>query len=179
MKYSIEIWMDIPNYEGYYQVSSFGRVKSIERHRKGKNNSLVPVKERIIEFSVDKDGYYKCVLSKDTKKSTLRVSRIVAIAFILNPNNYLQVNHINGIRDDNCVDNLEWCNEMQNKKHRKAILQSYKYGENHPLSKLRKHDILNIRSIYKKGVPQKEIASAFGISQSQVSNIITEFHWKN
>ena len=110
----MENWKDIEGYEGLYQVSNMGRVKSLERFRKGKHNSLVFVNEKILKSRKDGGGYLRVSLSKEGKIKTFKVHRLVASAFIDNPNNLLEVNHINEIKDDNRVNNLEWCNKSYN-----------------------------------------------------------------
>lgn len=110
-----EIWKDIKGYEGHYQVSNIGRVKSLDRiiytkyYYRGRKQ-----KGEILKLQKDKDGYVVCPLKKEGKSYILKVHRMVAKAFIDNPNNYSCVDHINGIRDDNRVENLRWCTNKQN-----------------------------------------------------------------
>ena len=110
----IEEWRDITGYEGYYQVSSEGRVKSLER----KNSQGRTVKERILKGTQDKDGYLKIGLYGSTgKQKWFQVHRIVGEAFIQNPDENPQINHINEIKTDNRACNLEWCTCKQNINH--------------------------------------------------------------
>ena len=97
-----EIWRNVVNYEGLYMVSNLGYVKSL-----GNGNARNPnwQKERILKSGKDKDGYLLVALFKDGKRKTLRVHRLVAQAFIPNPDNLSQVNHINEIKNDNRVEN--------------------------------------------------------------------------
>lgn len=103
-----EIWKDIPNYEGLYQASNLGRIKSLKR--KG-------AKEKILKGFYDEFGYLRVALCKNNEIKKYKVHRLIAITFISNPNNYKQVNHDNGIKDDNRVENLEWCTPSYNTKH--------------------------------------------------------------
>lgn len=127
----MEIWTDI---EGYlnYQVSNMGRVKSLgdDKNRK----------EKILKGGITKKGYLQVVLCKDGKTKKYYIHRLVAQAFIPNPNNLPQVNHRNEDKTDNRVDNLEWCDgkynnnygtkiERQKKKLFKSILQFTLDGE--------------------------------------------------
>lgn len=105
-----EIWKDIGGYEGLYQVSNLGRVKRIYANR-----------ERIVNGTIY-FGYRYVVLSKDGVKVSKRVHRLVAEAFLPNPNNYEVVHHRDQNRQNNCVDNLEWCTIAHNNAHRSNCL---------------------------------------------------------
>lgn len=124
-----EIWKDIKGYEGLYQVSNFGRVLSINRTRKGRYNSIVPVKRKFKNFKTTWDGYYDVTLCKDSKLKSFRVHRLVAEAFIPNPNNYPQVNH----KDENKTNNVVWINEDGSVDYEKTNLEwcDCKYNNNY------------------------------------------------
>lgn len=99
-----EVWKDIQGYEGLYQVSNLGRVKSLNYHREGKEKML----------SVYKNGnYLRVTLFKNTKK-TFFVHRLVAEAFITNQKKLPEVNHKDENKENNCVNNLEWCTSLYN-----------------------------------------------------------------
>lgn len=101
-----EIWKDITGYEGLYQISSEGRVKSLNYNRTGK--------EKILKAILDKYGYCFVILCKNNKIKKYSIHRLVAQAFIPNPDNLPQVNHINENKTDNRVENLEWCTAEYN-----------------------------------------------------------------
>ena len=101
-----ERWRDVAGYEGRYQVSDQGRVKSFKWN-----------KERFLKPSMDKDGYLLVTLCAGGKRKTLKVHRLVCEAFHENPDNKPQVNHINEIKTDNRASNLEWCTCKQNVNH--------------------------------------------------------------
>jgi len=111
-----EIWKDIVGYEGLYQVSNLGRVKSLERtiNHKTCYGGLYHVKGRILKSKLEKDGYYRIGLSKNKIKKYYRINRLVAETFIPNPNNYPVVNHKDENKLNNRVDNLEWCSIKYN-----------------------------------------------------------------
>jgi len=106
-------WKDIPEYEGIYQVSNTGLIKSLERYSiQGKL-----IKEKIINGGFDKDGYKHVLLCKDGIKKTAKVHRLVAQAFLLMNGNKPHINHKDGNRTNNNVSNLEWCNIQENNEH--------------------------------------------------------------
>ena len=109
-----EIWKDIVGYEGYYQVSNFGNVRSLDRYVKNQMGTLSLRKGKITKQRYDKDGYKQVYLCKHGNVKYYFVHRLVAEAFITNPNNYPIINHKDEVKDNNCVDNLEWCTVKYN-----------------------------------------------------------------
>lgn len=109
-----EIWKDVKDYEGLYQVSNIGRVKSLKKEVNGRGNKVRIVKERILKPVIVYNGYERVILSKNCKTKLYRVNRLVAQAFIPNNNNYPIINHIDGDKRNNNVDNLEWCSYSHN-----------------------------------------------------------------
>lgn len=109
-----EIWKDIPEYEGLYQASNLGRIKSLERFRKGKNGSLVTVTERILKPSITRNGYYQACLCKNSIGKQYRINRLVWIAFNGQIPENMQVNHINEIKSDNRLENLNLMTPKEN-----------------------------------------------------------------
>lgn len=110
LPYYEEVWKDIKDYEGLYQVSNFGRVRSVDRYVNYKNikNKKRLMKGQIINLNKDNRGYFVVTLSKNNERKNYSVHRLVAEAFIPNPDNLPTVDHINRIRTDNRVDNLRW-----------------------------------------------------------------------
>ena len=105
-----EIWKDVAGYEGFYQVSNKGNVRSVDRrdlrgHRRG---------GRILKPTYDKDGYLRVTLCKNGKHKTKKVHRLVAESFIPNPESLSHINHMDEVKDNNESSNLEWCTHRYN-----------------------------------------------------------------
>lgn len=124
-----EIWKDIEGYEGYYQVSNLGRVRSLDhidcrgRHIKGKTTKQLK----------DKDGYYYVQLNKNGVQTKKKVHRLVAIAFIPNPENKREVSHLDETKTNNQVSNLEWATSKENNNMPIRRQRLSQYLKTHPL----------------------------------------------
>ena len=116
-----EIWKDIQGYEGFYQISNLGNVKSLERVIDKGNGILQHRKERIMDKRESTDGYYIAKFNVDKKSESIAIHILVARHFIDNPNNYPEVNHKDCNRKNNQVDNLEWCTHQQNVEYSKRL----------------------------------------------------------
>jgi len=169
-----EIWKDIPNYEGLYQVSNLGRIKSLKRKVRSKGGSFKIVKERFLRSWMNR-GYSQVDLSKNNKTKAFSVHRIVMIAFI--GESELDVNHKNGIKTDNRLENLEYCTKSENMLHAyKKGLQKPLLGEKHGSSKITEGQAKAIKYGH-KGMLQKDIAEIYGIGKSTVCQIRSGKLW--
>lgn len=116
---AIEIWKSIPTMEGWYEASSLGNIRSVDRLRRSRSGNLHKIKGVNISPKIDKDGYKAITISIDGKKKYVGVHRLIAMAF-LGIKNGMQVNHKNGIKTDNSFENLEWVTISEN------VLHTYK-----------------------------------------------------
>lgn len=113
--HKIEIWKDIIDYEGIYQISNIGRVKSLDRNILYSNGKTHFQKGKELNGFLNTSGYWSVDLYKRGKSKKFYIHRLVAIAFIPNPFNKTEINHIDEDKLNNCVENLEWCTSSENK----------------------------------------------------------------
>lgn len=152
----MEIWKTIQDYGGLYQVSNTGKVRDLKNHIKSvyKNNK----------------GYVCLSLYYNRKTYHPTVHRLVAKAFIPNPNNYEQVNHKDCNKENNSVENLEWCNQRYNYNEGMKTFQ-YSKNEEHYFAKLKNSDIPIIYELYKLGFTRVTVAKIFSINPSSLEAI--------
>ena len=170
-----ETWKDIPGYEGTHQVSNIGNFKALARKRfNGK--VICDFKERVLHPRHEGNGYLQVnIFSKQVS-----AHRCVAFAFIDKPIGKDFVNHKNGIKDDNRVENLEWCTQSENCKHSFVIGLQDNKGENHPKAKLTNEIVLEIR---KKYIPNIygcwRLAKDFNLSVTHIKDIVNRRVWNH
>ena len=109
-----EIWRPVVGYEGLYEVSSYGRVRSVDRYVKSKSESYRLTKGKVLSGSITKDGYVRCLIKVNGVGRSYFAHRLVAETFIPNPDNLPQINHKDEDKRNNRVDNLEWCTAKYN-----------------------------------------------------------------
>lgn len=170
-KFMKEIWKNILGFEGVYLISNFGRVKRILQKSGTQSN-------RILKDYDNGKGYRYITLRKDNTPSNHYVHILVAIAFLENPLNKSSVNHINGIKSDNVITNLEWVTNKENMIHA-SKMNLLRKGENNVLSKINNEDVLKIRSLKNSGKALNKIGMMFGISASHVHRIMHKKLWKH
>lgn len=169
-----EEWRPVVGYEKYYSVSNLGRVRST------RGNKIKYLSLRNCE------GYARVSLCNENGVKQILVHRLVALCFLLKCTGaQMQVNHKNGIRRDNRVENLEWCTPLQNSRHAIDILGRTKNygkmpcGEQHPNAKLSAKDVQKIRELAFMGGGSSEIAKEFNLSCSHVYAIVTNRIWRS
>lgn len=111
---SSEIWKPIIGYEDYYEVSNLGRIRAVDRTITDKNGREKKLHGHMMLQQKQRNGYYSVMLTRGGKKKRISVHRLVGTAFVPNPGNLPEINHKDETRDNNCADNLEWCDRSYN-----------------------------------------------------------------
>lgn len=180
-----EIWKPVKGYEWGYEVSNMGRIRSLDRkitkNGFGKQFDII-YKGRILKCPTDSTGYKSVSLSEESNnvKNMIRVHRIVADNFIINPENKKTVNHKNGIKTDNRVENLEWSTYTENNLHAfRTGLNNSSRGSERPIAKITEDDVKEIFRLKKLGHSNVELANKFKVSSGNISNIIHKRAWRH
>lgn len=178
----MENWKDIKGYEGLYQVSNLGRVRSLDFEWKAYNGkALCKFKNKGKILKGNQTGVRRNYLAVNLHNHTIKIHRLVAKAFVPNPNNYPEVNHIDGNTFNNNADNLEWVTSSQNVTHavRTGLSRTGERKNNHKLSK---EQVEQIRCEYICGDKEcgaKPLARKYGVSHSTITNIVQRKKWKS
>lgn len=177
-----EIWKDIEGYEGRYQVSNLGQVRSCNRIVKFKDGREREYKSVILRPTTDKDGYYIFYLYKNKKKTNFSAHKLVAQTFIPNTDNKPQINHKNGNKTDNRAVNLEWVTPLENTQHAiKTNLRQALKGQYSPTAKLTNVQAKKIREEYiprDKKYGLKVLAKKYKMNPSTIHSIIYHKSYK-
>ena len=171
----------IYDYDGYYEISNYGRVKSMGKYH-GKTNRFFN-EQHIIKAKINKDGYLLYRVSILGKGNYITAHRAVATTFISNVDNLPQINHIDGNKKNNCIDNLEWCTASQNVKHAYSNGLKFSSGmsmpkEQNPNSKYTQKQIDEIRDKRARGYKLKELSKEYGSNEGYISRICNHKFWK-
>jgi hypothetical protein len=175
-----ETWTTIAGYEEQYQVSNLGNVKSIDRYCMSRWGTPKRIKGQMMKFFKSPQGYLQVLLCKNGKEKKFFIHRLVAMSFIDNPNNYPQVNHIDGNKSHNCIENLEWTTSQQNCHH---ALENKLYvtakGSDAGNAKLTEDIVRDIRKQAANGIWHKTLAAQYGVGRKAITKIVNNQRWKH
>jgi len=167
-----EIWAPVIGYEGFYEVSTYSRIKSLERvDCRGQHR-----KQLILLQSFDKDGYFIITISKNRVKQTARPHRLSAAIWIPNPLNLPEVNHKNGIKRDCHISNLEWNTNVDNIRHAESIGLRKSAGDTNPSGILTDKQAIKI---YNSKESYKRLSEKYGISVSAIGHLKCGYTWSS
>lgn len=170
-------WKPLINYENSYEISNFGEIRGIDRIS-GKRKGII--KGKLLKQTINHKGYLEVRLTKNSKSIYKIVHRLVALNFIHNPLNLPQVNHIDGIKTNNFVNNLEWVNNSQNQLHAyKTGLQPSRKGENNNNASISNEEVTNIKELYNSGQSIRDISINIDIPLGKIRSIIYKRSWKS
>lgn len=173
----MEIWKNITGYEGMYQVSNLGNVKSLKR-KKWNGFDYQEVVEKFLSQKTH-NGYKYVNLCKPKSQKMISVHRLVAIEFIDNPEQKKYVNHKDNNPSNNNSNNLEWCTQAENIQY--AVQQGrFNQGILSPRTKFTEKQVLEIRKrIANKEISQNKLAKELGVTQNCISEIVNRLTWKH
>ncbi len=175
-----EIWKDVIGYEGLYEISNYGRIKSIARQVVSQYRKRT-IKEKILKNTTCHYGYTNTCLSKYGDSKLFKVHRLVAIHFIPNPENKPQVNHKgkNPNKKDNRVWMLEWVTNKENADHFSSTnLRNQALGEKASKSKLTEKDVLEIRALKDK-LSNRKIAKIYNVTPQSINAVLLKKTWRH
>ena len=175
-----EIWKDIKDFEGMYQVSNFGRFKSLSRLKNCGIYGKYMHKEFIMKQN-ERKGYLSILLYKSNDyKAKLPSHVLVANHFIENNEDKRTVNHIDGNKKNNKISNLEWLSDSEQQLHAVSIgLRENAIGEKSNFSKLTEKSVLEIRKLFKNNISINEISKIYNISKNNIRYIVNRVTWKH
>lgn len=172
-----ETWKSVIGYEGKYEVSNLGRVRSLDRYVEGKNGVTKKYAGKILSLVKQNTGYMTVGLSKDSVVTSFLIHRLVATAFIDNPENLAEVNHKDGVKGNNNLSNLEWMSRVRNIRHAMGMGLIQGLGEHNPAAKLSELDVIEIKKLIRLNLSKKEIAKVFGVKSATISDIDMKRSW--
>ena len=177
LKFICEEWRNIPDFDGY-QASSLGKIRGIDRLKQGRSGLRLTRGQEMKQI-LNKKGYPEVRLRKNGTHTRL-VHKLVSSVFLVKPEGYTQINHINGIKTDNSVVNLEWVTNSENQLHAyKLGLQPSRAGEGNSRATLTDEKVTILKELYNSGKTTKEVSELIGVSLSIIRQIIYGQSWRS
>jgi len=174
-----EIWKSVLGHEGFYSVSNRKRVKSLYRNIVKADGKKYTHLEKILSIKISKQGYNQLKIRDENGRKTVKLYRLVAEAFIPNPDNKPCVNHINGIKTDDRVENLEWTTYSENAQHAwDTGLNTRRIGELNKSSKLKENQVLEILKNNRK-LTRIELSKEYNVSKTLIDKIVQRKVWQH
>lgn len=168
-----EEWRDIPGYEEFYEVSNKGRVRTKKSRLRGYDAGT------LLFQTATADGYLGTTLLRNSEKKRINVHRLVMLAFVGEPGE-LDVNHKNGIKADNRLENLEYVTHLENMRHSLHVLKVYRaQGERHGSARLNADQVRDIRRRAAAGETRKALAQEFQVTTTAIATIVLRRRWKH
>ncbi len=173
------IWTDVVDYEGSYMVSSCGAVKSLDRVVLGKNNKRQKIKGQLLKPGTNRSGYKYVILTSSEGRKGCTIHRLVARAFLKEKKEGDIVNHLNGIKTDNRVKNLEWCTRSENVIHaRDSGLIKTKVTKINAFFIRAAHKLEKDKYVKDRVITYKALGKIFKLKKSTIGDIINNRKWK-
>lgn len=176
-----EEWRDVPGYVGYYQVSNFSRIRSLDMLVNHNCGGTALRKGRILTQQKTHHPYLRVTFSINGKRSDFFAHIIVGLVWVANPSSKPKINHKNGIKLDNLPSNLEWCTDSENIQHAYDTgLFPKRFGANNHFTKLTEQQAREIKLMIRDtSMTVKTIAEAFNVSRGAIYGIKKGFNWSH
>lgn len=171
-------WKPIPGYVGFYEANTSGEIRGIDRIVFSRDGKWHKIETKRIKIRYSGRGWGHVILGRGLgDRISYSASRLIALTFIPNPDNKPQVNHINGIKTDNRVENLEWVTNQENCFHRTRVLGKSTL-DSHGKAKLKSEQIYLIRLFRSHGLAYHKIGEIFGVKAPAIMQIIKGTIWR-
>lgn len=174
-----EIWRDIPRYEGLYSISTSGDIKSLGRLIRCRGGERFKNETNVTSYPNQK-GYVMVQLYKGGHRKNFTIHRLLSITFLENPENLPQINHKDGNKQNNSLENLEWCSSLHNVQHSRITGLNKNYGEKVNTVKLKESEVLKIDRLYRSGgTSLRKLARQFNVCKNTIRSIVLHKTWKH
>lgn len=172
-------WRDIPGYEGYYQISSTCVVKGLKRIVARSDGGTTTRPEAILAQQTNEWGYMTVGLNKNRKRKHMLVHRIMLLAFVGECPDGMEINHKNGNKNDNRLENLEYCTHSENQKHACNVLGFVTRGVRHGRAKLNDGLVREIRYLHANGMSHSKLSAKYHVSEKVIYCVVNRKSWRH